>query len=35
VVEKGEITAQFLKRKIAEYELLKQEIEELKCQVQS
>lgn len=35
VVEKGEITAQFLKRKVAEYELLKQEIEELKCQVNS
>ena len=35
VVEKGEITSQFLKRKVAEYELLKQEIEELKCQVQS
>ena len=34
VVEKGEITAQFLKRKVAEYELLKKEIKELQSQVQ-
>lgn len=30
VTEKGEITAQFLKRKMQEYELLKAEIKELK-----
>jgi EPS-associated MarR family transcriptional regulator len=34
LVEKSDITAQFLKRKVAEYELLKEEIKELKSQVQ-
>ena len=33
LVEKTGITAQFLKHKLAEYELLKQEIKELKSQV--
>ena len=34
VVEKGEITVEFLNRKKAEYELLKQEIKELKAVVE-
>ena len=33
LVEKSDITAQFLKHKVAEYELLKQEIKELQSQV--
>ena len=34
MVEKGEITVEFLNRKKAEYELLKQEIKELKAVVE-
>jgi EPS-associated MarR family transcriptional regulator len=34
IVEKSEITGQFLKRKKQEYELLKQEIQELQAEVE-
>ena len=34
MIEKGEITGQFLKRKMQEYELLKQEIKELQADVE-